>query len=113
VEERKHAIQEDQFEEEQRKKEQQCKKKLCLEEERCEEVERKEEVHPAQVQPQGFEVSRAGNESDEGREAEVRGQRQEGDEPEAGHRDRIVRSPKEGSESAPSEEEILEIVSRS
>jgi hypothetical protein len=128
VEERKHAIQEDQLEEKQRKeervekeqrkeerveKEQREKERLCLEEDRCEEVEREKEVHRPQVQPKGFEVSRARNESDEERDAEVRAQRQEGLESEAGHRDRIVRSPKEGSKSTRSEEEVLEIVSGS
>ncbi|MBV8113998.1 MAG: hypothetical protein JO300_04600 [Silvibacterium sp.] len=124
MEDRKHAIQEDQFEKEQRKEErveeeqrnqeEQCKEGLCFEEERCEEVEREKEVHRAQVQPKGFEIGRAGNESDEAREAEVRAQRQEGHESEAGHRDRIVRGPEKGSKSTPWEEivkEVVEIVS--
>lgn len=116
MEESSYAIQEDECEEEQRKKEHQREEELCFEEKLGEEVQREEvccekvcfkKSERPEIWSASFEVRRARDASDERREAEIGAQRQEGHESEAGDRDRIVGGSKEGSQGAPSEEELV------
>jgi hypothetical protein len=117
MEESRYAIKKDQLEKEQCE-EKQRQEELCREEELGEEIQLKEICFEKirfekggrpQIQPQGFEVCRARSESDEEGTAEVRSQREEGHEPEAGDCDRIVRSPQKGSKGSPCQEEVVEM----
>jgi hypothetical protein len=70
----------------------------------------KKEIFETKVRPEGFKVRRTRDARVQAGQAEERPQRQNGEEPQAGHRNRTLRSARRGREGAREEVQLEEVL---